>query len=98
MSRRNSQVKTLEVASREAMFYVFNIFDEMTGGCFKKGYRDMSKVERLNEWDMLGPEQFEQLKQTKGPEWLASQGAEIERIRSEMDGMRPSPDAVPLQP
>lgn len=90
-----SRSKDLDRASQEALFYVFNVFDEMTGGAFKRGYREATKPEQLAEWDALPPDQLEMLKQHKGAEWVGNYGAQMERIRKEFDGVK---DGMALQP
>ena len=78
------------------MFYLFSVMDELTGGAMKRGWRDANKAEQIAEWDALPPEQLQQLRQIKGDAWINSYGAEMERIRKELDGVKQH--AVALQP
>lgn len=91
----DSSVNDLEVMSREAMTYMFEAMDEMTGGCFRKGYRPATRAERVTEWDALTPDQIEQLRGIKGDEWLSKQGAEIERFRKELEMVKSN--GIPVQ-
>jgi hypothetical protein len=98
VAKVDSRAKDLELITREAVFFVFNLFDDLTGGAMKRGWRDMTKPELVMEWDTLTPEQFDILREKKGDEWLAARGAEIEKIRRELDGLQQVNTDVPLQP
>lgn len=89
-----NRAKDFDRSAREAMYYVFEVMDEVSGGAMRKGWREATQAEQLAEWDMLPPEGLEKLKQVKGPEWVYSYGAKMERIRKEMEGMRPNAMAV----
>lgn len=81
---RNSDLKDLDLWTREAYMFMFDVMNDMSGGCFKKGYRDATPAERIKEWDALTPDQRAALEQKKGPEWVLEQGAEIERLRKQV--------------
>lgn len=89
-----SRATDLDQASREALFYVFNVFDEATGGALKRGWKEATKPEQLAEWDALPPEQMEQVRQKWGNERLNAYGAQMERIRKELDGVKLNAVAV----
>ena len=65
----------------------FEVLDSLSGGCFSKGYRDATDLERIREWDALTPAHFERLRDRKGDEWVMKQGAEIERLRKKIPDM-----------
>ena len=84
MARENDQIKDIANMVKEAYEIWIEVMNGITDGAFNKGYRKSTAIERMQEWDALTPEQLDQLKQTKGNEWLISQGVQIERIRKEV--------------
>ena len=85
MATKGSAVSELETMSKDAMFYMFQLMDDITGGCFKKGYREATAAERIQEWDQLPGQAFDMLREKKGEDWLADQAAQVERLRREME-------------
>ena len=77
----DSHIGEFDLMTREAMGYVRDIMDEITGGCFKKGYRPATAIERVKEWDALTPESTQRLADVKGADWVYRHGSEIERLR-----------------
>ena len=77
----------MDTAAKEAMFYVFEVMDEISGGAMRRGWRDATDAEALAEWDVLPPDALNSLKQSKGEEWVFSYGAKMERIRKSLDGV-----------
>lgn len=82
---RQDSILDINTEVKEAFLYWVSVMDEMTGGVFKRGWREASPVERLKEWDALTAEQVATLKQNKGEEWFAQQGAQIEKIRKQLE-------------
>ena len=80
----NSELKTLDAHHREAFVTIMEIFDELSDGAFRKGYRTASAPERVTEWDNLTPDDYARLVELKGEEWVRLQGAEIERLRKKV--------------
>jgi hypothetical protein len=73
----------LDEQMQRAMLHLFNTYDRVTNGAFRRGYRVMNAAERIAEWDALPPEQKDQLRQTQGDEWFFGQAGEIEKLRRE---------------
>ena len=67
------------------MHYVFELMDSLTGGAFKRGWREPTAKERVTEWDSLQPDQISQLRERKGDEWFYKEGAAIEKLRTQVN-------------
>ena len=83
-----SQIEIVDEETKAAFLMWMSIMDDFTGGVFKQGWRPASPVERVREWDALLPEHIEQLRQAKGNEWVNQQGAEIDKLRLEVDRLK----------
>ena len=75
--------------SKDSMLHWVSIMDRITGGAFSKNSREATAAERVAEWDGLTPEQTFTLRQRKGDEWVLKQGAEVEKLRRDIDMPRP---------
>lgn len=84
MAAVDSDVGKLDGGMLRAMNYWLTRMDEFTGGAFKRGWREMTPAEQIQEFDSLTPEQIATAKANKGDEWFFKYAAQIEKMRAEV--------------
>ena len=76
-----TEIMEFDAQTKTSFLLWMDIMNDLTGGAFRRGYRPALDSERIHEWDMLTQEQIQMLRESKGDEWLAKQGAEIDKLR-----------------